>query len=417
MLGIIALLPFLGSTPPRPAHKDVPEISQCLNGFTLDLLKHWASIGAAPANTIFSPQSIFRGLAMSYIASGGETRAELARVLHFPDDNDALVKDLAGLRRALEAAAKQKGIDASAANSAWMDTTHAEFRPEFVSRIKEALGVSFHSVEFSQRDKVSAEINAWISAATRGRIKQGVKPGDFISRSRPGVIDEPGLVILDAVYFKADWGSRFDRQSTSSRPFHVDATLIETVPTMHQHSALPYSENEHFRFLEIPYIGNTFSMCVVLPKEILAITNMLDLITTNTIGELKSRSFVQEVDVLLPKFELGGSLGVKDALTLMGVRSAFDRQTADFERMIAKKIEAYRIYLSEIHHEAWIAVHEEGTEAAAATTATHFSIGCSARPPRADFHADHPFLFVIVHNQSQSILFAGWIANPKGLAH
>ena len=37
-------------------------------------------------------------------------------------------------------------------------------------------------------------------------------------------------------------------------------------------------------------------------------------------------------------------------------------------------------------------------------------------PPHVVFHADHPFLFAIVHNKSYSILFAGWIANPKGLA-
>ena len=35
--------------------------------------------------------------------------------------------------------------------------------------------------------------------------------------------------------------------------------------------------------------------------------------------------------------------------------------------------------------------------------------------PPVDFHADHPFLFAIVHNPSYSILFAGWIANPDGL--
>jgi len=69
-------------------------------------------------------------------------------------------------------------------------------------------------------------------------------------------------------------------------------------------------------------------------------------------------------------------------------------------------------------HDAWIEVNEEGTEAAAATTTTHYSIGCSApaRTPRAEFHADHPFLFFIVHNGSRSILFAGWVATAKGLA-
>jgi len=60
-------------------------------------------------------------------------------------------------------------------------------------------------------------------------------------------------------------------------------------------------------------------------------------------------------------------------------------------------------------------VNEEGTEAAAATATTHFSIGCSAapRPAPVDFHADHPFLFMVVHNPSRSILFVGWVSDPE----
>ena len=314
------------------------------------------------------------------------------------------------------AAASQKGIDASIADSAWLDTTRAEFRREYTNRIEEAFGASLHSARFSLQDKVSAEINAWISGATHGKIRQAVKPADFTSRSSPGIIDEPALVVVNAAYFKADWSRRFERRGTSNRPFHLDSTVAEKVPTLHQHTLLPYAENEHFRFLGIPYAGNTFSMYVVLPRQVLAITNLMALLATNTVAELKKNAFLHEVDVLLPKFALGVHLGVKDALTFMGVKSAFDRQAADFDGMIAKKNEAFRIYISEIYHDSWIDVREEGTEAAAATATTHFSTGCSARPREADFHADHPFLFLIVHNQSQSILFAGWIGNPKGLA-
>ncbi len=72
------------------------------------------------------------------------------------------------------------------------------------------------------------------------------------------------------------------------------------------------------------------------------------------------------------------------------------------------------MYLSEVYHDAWIDVHEEGTRAAAASTSHHFSMGCAAppRPIPAEFHADHPFLFLIVHNQSRSVLFGGWLAKP-----
>ena len=74
------------------------------------------------------------------------------------------------------------------------------------------------------------------------------------SRSSLGVIEEPALVIVNAVYFRADWGSQFDKDSTLARPFHTDASTTKNTLLMHQQSVLPYSENEHLKFLDIPYI-------------------------------------------------------------------------------------------------------------------------------------------------------------------
>ena len=187
---------------------------------------------------------------------------------------------------------------------------------------------------------------------------------------------------------------------------------------MHQRSVFRYSENEKLRFLELPYIESLYSMYVFLPKEPIGIKEIMKSVTLEQIVDLKQRAFNQKVDVLLPKFEMTRHFGVKKILPAMGVKSAFSNQNADFDRMIIKKYEAFRIYITEIYQDVRIDVHEEGTEAAAATSTVHFSFGCSAAPPRmlVEFHADHPFLYMIVHNESHSILFAGWMSNPEKIA-
>ena len=422
LLGVLALLTLMGSGPPRPGNVEIPELSDRINTFTLDLLKRCAQGGEAGKNAILSPQSIFHGLAMSYVASGGETRSELARVLHFPNDDQKLMQDLASLRRDLEAAAKHKRTTVTVANALWLDSTYAEFRQDYVETVQKAFSASLRATKFADGAAASREVNQWVAQQTHDRIKNVVGPNDFKSRSRFGVIDvidEPALVSVNAVYFKADWGSRFEQGATQARPFHVDSTTTENTPMMHQHSLLPYAASEEFQFLEIPYIDGQYSMYVLLPWKTLGIKDLMSRVTARTVIDLKRNSAARTVDVLLPKFEIASHLGVKDQLAKMGVSSAFDKGEADFDKMIVKKPEAFRIYLSEVYHDAWIEVHEEGTKAAAATTGIHFSIGCSAEPPNAppvEFHADHPFLFAIVHNKSYSILFAGWIASPKGLA-
>jgi len=417
MLPVVVLV-SLGASTSEKNDPTIPDISKRINAFTLDLLKHHAGVKEQPANTVLSPQSIFHGLAMSYIASGGDTREEMGKVIHLPKNSEELLKDLVGLRQQLRKADKHKRIDVTMANSSWLDETYADFRKEYVKEVQDAFEAALHRVEFKHKERVSNEINKWVSEKTRGKIQKSVNPSDFKSRSRPGIIDEPALVTVNTVYFKADWGSRFDKDSTRDRSFQVDKSTTVEASMMHQRSLLPYSENETLKFLELPYIDNHYSMYVILPKNLVGIRELMQGVTMDQIVELKRRAFGHEVDVLLPKFEMKSHLGVKAALSAMGVKSAFSNQKADFDKMIIKKLEAFRIYISEIYHDAWIDVHEEGTEAAAATSTVHYSFGCSAapRPMLVQFHADHPFLFMIVHNESRSILFAGWISNPKEIA-
>ncbi len=412
----MASLPFLGSGSPPPGNVVIPEISQRINAFTLDLLMHYAQGDKANGNAILSPQGIFQGLAMSYIASGGATRRELAGVLHFPDDDERLVSDVAELRRQLDAAKKSNTLDVSVANAMWLDGTYAQFRPDYVKRVEKAFSASLHSTQFRDATKASAEINRWVSEKTRGKITRAVGPGDFKSKSRPGVIDEPALVSVNAVYFKADWGSRFDKGATRPLPFHVDPQTAQNVPMMHQRSLLAYAADKDFQFLEIPYVEGRYSMYVFLPRETLGVKELVSRVTAERVIALKRASAGRNVDVLLPKFEVGSHYDVKQSLAAMGVRAAFDEDQADFDKMIVKRPEAFRVYINSASHDAWIEVYEEGTKAAAATATTHYSIGCSTSPgsmPVA-FHADHPFLFAIVDNKSYDILFGGWIVNPGG---
>jgi serine protease inhibitor len=381
----------------------------------MDLLKRSAEEDTLSPNIILSPQSIFHGVAMSYIASGGDTRKELSKVLHFPDNDEELIKELAHLRQQFHKANQHKRIDVNMANSSWLDETHADFRKEYVKQVQDAFDAPLHRVTFKDKERVSNDINRWVSEKTHGKIQRSVGPDDFDSRSRDGIVDEPALVTVNAVYFKADWGSEFNKKSTRDRPFHIDESSTAQTAMMHQCSLLPYSENDTLQFLELPYIDNQFSMYIILPKELVGIRDLVKNLTMDEIVELKKRAYGHEVDVLLPKFEMKSHLSARDALSAMGVRAAFSNQKADFDKMIIKKMEAFRIYITEIYHDAWIDVHEEGTEAAAVTSTLHFSFGCSMphRPMPAQFHADHPFLFLIIHNESRSAVFAGWMSTPE----
>lgn len=392
----------------------ISEISRNINAFTLDFLNNLPK-EKFQNNLIVSPQSVYHGLAMSYIASDGKTRKELAKAFHFSEDNEQLIEQLTNLRKQFKSDTKHKKIEFNLANSAWLDGTYATFREEYSKKLEKEFGAELYDIKFGERSNASDKINKWISDKTKGRIKGSIGPDDFISRSVSDIIvDEPGLVTVNAIYYKSDWASRFNKSETKYLPFYLSPDISLDVELMHQQSLLLYSEDNDFKFLEVPYISGKYSMYVLLPMKIISAEEILSLMNQDTIFRLKRRSFIHNVDVHFPKYEIESHLVVGDILNEMGVKEAFDNQKANFDKMIHKTITAFRIYLSEIYHDAWIKVNEEGTEAAAATTSVHYSFGCSAPalPPPAVFKADHPFLFLIVHNKSQSILFAGWIINP-----
>ena len=90
------------------------------------------------------------------------------------------------------------------------------------------------------------------------------------------------------------------------------------------------------------------------------------------------------------------------------MKEIMDPVVADLSQMVAAPS---RMFVSEALHNAFIYVNEEGSEVAAATTI--LTLGSSPTVP-VPFRItrDHPFLFVILDNESRTILFMGRYVNP-----
>jgi serpin B len=93
------------------------------------------------------------------------------------------------------------------------------------------------------------------------------------------------------------------------------------------------------------------------------------------------------------------------------MRSAFDRDRADFTGIANPPNKADRLFISQVFHKGFVRVDEKGTEAAAATAVSMARAGGMPAEPRP-FKADHPFSFVIRDNASGLILFLGRVLDP-----
>jgi serine protease inhibitor len=120
---------------------------------------------------------------------------------------------------------------------------------------------------------------------------------------------------------------------------------------------------------------------------------------------------VQDVIVALPKFTFRSQMGLSGALKALGMTDAFGR-AADFSKMTGTR----DLKLAEVYHQTYVAVAEEGTEAAAATAAPMELLASRMEPDREKpipFIADHPFLVFIRHDATGVTLFQGRVTDPE----
>jgi serpin B len=170
---------------------------------------------------------------------------------------------------------------------------------------------------------------------------------------------------------------------------------------------ISYLKNETFSAVRIPYGNQMWSMTVMLPEEGKTTDDVINLLAQDDWNEFdKSLYQPYEVNLSLPRFETSSSTddmagGLISLLKKMGIRKVFDK-----ENMEIVNIANTPLYIGMMRQKAAIKVNEKGSEAAAVTVAGMLNTAVEEFP-KADFHANRPFVYVISEASSGVILFVG----------
>ena len=71
----------------------------------------------------------------------------------------------------------------------------------------------------------------------------------------------------DAIYLKAQWLHPFDEGRTTPAPFHrLDGTTSEA-ELMRLSERLRYTTGAGYQAIELPYVGGSLAMTVIVPDE------------------------------------------------------------------------------------------------------------------------------------------------------
>ena len=389
-IGEIVVLDDPSPDRPKASDKDVSAVVAGNTHFALDLFRH---LSLTDGNFFVSPFSISAAMAMVYAGAEGETARQIESTMTFYRKGNQLSRSFGNLFLG----GGPRGVQLVVANRLWGQQGH-EFKQSFVETIEKYFGARLSLLDLAGNPGESASaINEWVNKQTEGHIPNLVRSTDIDSMTR--------LLLTNATYFKGKWRVPFLPCSTRPSTFFVGPRMKKEVPFMRQDEAYKHARVGRIQLLSLPYEGNQTDMVVILPPRGTSFPTFLLGLNTSRLADWLGRLERAYVKVHLPKFSITSRFDLGRHLKSMGITALFD-MNAEMSPMSVKG----DLFIGGIKHQAYVAVDESGTIAAAATEAPAEE---KAERKWEVFRADHPFLFLIRDTRNDNILFMGRVSDPS----
>ncbi|XP_063182105.1 serpin B11-like isoform X1 [Chroicocephalus ridibundus] len=387
--------------------------------FCLDFFRELSKI-KRNENIFFSPLSLSAAFGMVVLGARGNTLKQIEEVFHFsevlssasqgnqyPSEKCEEAGGVHSQFQALLAAVSEPrpGCSLTIANRLFGEITYPFFQ-QYLDSTKKFYRAELEAVNFKYTEEEAREkINFWVENETKGKIKDVFATG-FID---PSTV----LVLVNAIYFKGKWAVEFKKEDTKETFFRLNKNEKRTVQMMFQEGYfnMAFIEELKMNVIELPYFNNELSMFILLPEVVCEdFTGLEQLECTLTYEKLagwtsSDRMQQLRVKVYLPQFKMEESYVLNTALQEMGVMNVFDWGKADLSGISRKD----GLVVSKAIQKSFVEVNEEGTEAVSATGLVAVPL---CHPVSYEFKADHPFLFFIRHNPTNTILFFGRYSSP-----
>ncbi|XP_070605195.1 leukocyte elastase inhibitor-like [Erythrolamprus reginae] len=393
-------------------------LSKAITAFALDLYNTLNS-NKLCQNVFFSPASISTALGMVLIGASGNSKMQIEKVLHLaqtpgeagPHDSERRMAELVPESEGtiysefkqllLQLNNLSQGYQLKLANNLFMQKGY-QFLQQYLTSTKEIYNAMVQIVDFYlATEETRKKINLEIDRQTQGNIKELFAPGVI----GPQTV----LVLANAIYFKATWQYQFDPKYTTERNFRLNENETKPVHMMYQKGRfkLGHTDGKIAQILCLPYVDEFLSMIIILPYDISHLEQVEAALTCKNLASWLSPGNLKEhpVEIYIPRFKLEASHDLNLTLQGLGLTDVFSESKADLLGMSP----SCQLFLSTVVHKAYVDVNEVGTEAAAATGV---AVANRSLEHHKLFVADHPFLFCILHNPSDTVLFLGKLCCP-----
>nr|XP_025041346.1 serpin E3 isoform X1 [Pelodiscus sinensis] len=338
-------------------------------------------------NLIVAPASVSISLRLLQFGAQGNTFTQLEDALGY-NIHDPRVQDF--LRTGYEEVTNSsQGLMVQLACALFVQAG-VDLSPDFMDHTALWANSSLQKTNFSEPNRTIAQINEWVTNNTEGGEADCIYLDTVSSPFNQ-------MAVVSTMYFKSIWQKKFSFTDTQSLPFTTAEGITLRVPTMYHTAEVNYGQFhtlslEQFSVVELPYLGETVSMFVVLPSDRTTSLSQIESHLSAKIITLWVNSLKRmKMDIFLPRFRIQSHFDLKMVLPVLGITDMFDPAKADFKGIS----EQGNLYISEAIHKAKIEVTEGGTKASGTTAMVLLK---RSRTPI--FKVDRPFIFFLRHSNT-----------------
>ncbi|XP_069064342.1 alpha-1-antitrypsin-like protein GS55-MS [Pleurodeles waltl] len=367
------------------------KITSANTGFAFNFYKHQTSNGKS-GNVFVSPISISTALGMLSLGARVKTHKEILEGMGF-NLREISEKDVhASFHHLMQNLnTSNSELHLSTGNALFIQKD-LPLLPQFLHNVKSHYDSEVLSSNFNNQEEAKKQINNFVLEKTHGKISE------LLPNIDPGTV----LVLVNHIFFKGSWTQPFNSNFTAEEDFFVDENTTVKVPMMRRYSTF----NSHWdadlscRVVQLDYAGNASAM-LILPKQG-KMKLVEDALSAATLEKWTKSLSPQVVNLYVPKFSISVATDLIETLKEMGIKEVFT-DNADLSGITTSP----GLKVSQAVHKAALSLDEKGTEAAGAT-----AIGIMPISFVFPTKFNYPFLLLIRHHITNSILFLGKIVNP-----
>ena len=350
-------------------------------------------------NILLSPYSIQQCFGMVRLGAGRKSAEEIDKILGI---NEALFEELKAADKSLK---ESQNAKFSSCNSIVFNNKLA-LQKKFVDAAADFFGGKCYKADFSRKKECADMLNKLVAEQSFNMFDKVFTERDFAN--------DPDMVLMNVLYFKALWNREFERFMTRNRKFTCADGSVKPVEMLCDERYIPYFSGDGIHGVILNYQEKRFGMMFLMTEDpAQPVTKVIEALAYKGVEYFVKKSSDKYKTILsLPKLKMETDCDLAKLFKKAGIKHLFDPQTGDLIYIVDNTTDP--LYIDSARQLVKLDLNETGTEMAAVTYAM---LKCGSAPPRPEkkniFRAERPYVLVLFDRTTKAVLLSGVINDPS----